>query len=855
MSRRVKIPLIVLGALAGLAIVLIVAGLMVIQTAWFRDIVRDRVVMEVEKSTGGKTEIGAFEFDWKNLRAVVRNFVLHGTEGPAEPALFRAESIEVVLKVVSVFKRQVDIHSLTVERPQGYVRVAVDGTTNLPTPKVKQKSERDPLETVLDLAIRQFTIRNGELQFAHRRIPLNVRGEKLRARLDYDIQGPRYAGMIAMTPVYVQSGKNAALPVNTDVGLEIEKGRIEITRGAFQTARSRLEVAGALTDLKNPRASVRVNGQLVLDEIARAFAEDPMPALRRAPPLALSAAASFANDQLDIAAAQVDLGRSRLNASGVIESVENMTGAIHFDAHLSLGEAGRIMAVSSRPEGVVKLGGDARLAGRGQYAVTGKVAASDVAVTAGPRRLTGIRARMDVTATPDRIRLAGLRLNALGGAFAGEANVRNMDAFQVQGALSGFQLRQLAKDYAQRELAWDGTVSGPVAVSGRLKGGSVARELVANAKLGIAPGTDGIPLSGRLDVTYDGPRDVLNLGNSFLQLPATRLDLAGSINQQLRVRLVSRNLNDFLPAVAVVSANPPKQLPVKLANGEALFDGTVRGRLTDPAIAGRVSMARFAINDQPFDRFSADLNAAGNRAEVRNAVLQRDKLSARVDASVGLRNWRPEPAQPVAAKASLRNATLSDILAAAGKPQKDLSGAVNADAEVSGTVGHPRATANLEIDKALGYSARAKVNYAGTELDAQINVSAPGNARIELAANYGHVPKQYGVGKLRFELKSTGLRLEKIKQIQQQQPNLAGGVELHANGVAAIDNRPGKPRILFSNLDAALRTDALEVSSKPVGSLVATAKTSGQNLLVNFQSDLAQSNVNGRATWLLAGDY
>jgi translocation and assembly module TamB len=851
----VKIPLIVLGSLAGLVVVLIVAGLMVIQTAWFRDLVRDRIVTEVEKSTGGKVEIARFEFDWKNLRAVVRNFVLHGTEGPAEPALFRAQSIEVVLKVVSVFKRQVDIQSLTVERPQGYVRVAADGFTNLPTPKVKQKSERDPIETILDLAIRRFTIRNGELQFAQRRIPVDVRGEKLRARLDYDTLGPRYAGNVAMTPVYVRSGKNPPLPVNTDIGLKIEKGRVEITRGAFRTAQSRLELAGAVMDLKNPRATVRQNGQVVLDEIARAFADKPVPALRRAPPVAVSAAASFANDRLDIAAAQIDAGRSRITASGAIDSIKQMTGAVRFDGNLSLTEAGRIMAVSARPEGVVKINGQARLAGRGQYSVAGRVAASDVAVNAGARRLTGIRVHTDVTATPDHVRLAGLRLDALGGAFAGEANLRNMDTFRLQGTLSGFELRELASDLGRRELAWDGTMSGPVAVSGRLKGGPVSRELVANAKVGIAPGKAGIPLSGRLDVTYDGPRDVLNLGNSFVQLPATRLDLAGSINQQLQVRLVSRDLNDFLPALALASPNPPKQLPVKLRNGEAVFDGTVRGRLTHPVITGRVSMARFAVNDQPFDRFSADLNAGRNGAAVRNAVLQRDKLSARVDASVGLRNWKPEPAQPVTAKASLRNANLRDILAAAGKPRTELSGDVTADAQVSGTVGDPRATAQLSIEKVLGYDARANANYGGNELSANIGLSGPKNARIELAANYRHLPKQYGVGRVRFQLNSAALRLENIKQIQERQPGLEGAVELHAKGDAAIDSRPGRPRILLSDLNAALRANALEVGTKRVGNLTATAQTSGQNLVVDFKSDLAQSNINGRATWLLAGDY
>ena len=60
--------------------------MLVLRSDWFREKVRQRMVAEVEKATGGPSEIGAFQFDWKQMRAEVDGFVLHGTEPPRRAA-------------------------------------------------------------------------------------------------------------------------------------------------------------------------------------------------------------------------------------------------------------------------------------------------------------------------------------------------------------------------------------------------------------------------------------------------------------------------------------------------------------------------------------------------------------------------------------------------------------------------------------------------------------------------------------------------------------------------------------------------------------------------------------------------
>ena len=99
------------------------------------------------------------------MRAEVDGFVLHGSEPPDGPPLFRAGAIVLGIKVVSVLKQAVDLQYLDVRRPQIYVVVYPDGHTNLPAPKVR-RAGKGAIETILDLAIGRFGLENGSFEIA-----------------------------------------------------------------------------------------------------------------------------------------------------------------------------------------------------------------------------------------------------------------------------------------------------------------------------------------------------------------------------------------------------------------------------------------------------------------------------------------------------------------------------------------------------------------------------------------------------------------------------------------------------------------------------------------------------------------
>lgn len=269
MMRRSRIAFIAVGSFLALLLILAMVGVFVARSDWFREKVRQRIVAEVEKATGGRVEIAAFRFDWRKLRAEVDQFVIHGTEPPTAPPLLRAPSVVVVLKIISVFEKKVDIESLDINDPQANLLIAADGSTNIPEPKIKRQTDKTAMEQILDLAIRRFTLQNGIVAVNSKKTPFDARGENLRAQFFYELIGPRYKGDISIQPLHLTYGTDRPLPVNVNLALSLAKNRIDVSSAKLDTAESHVELSGAVADLNNPRGAFQYNVRIALAEMGR----------------------------------------------------------------------------------------------------------------------------------------------------------------------------------------------------------------------------------------------------------------------------------------------------------------------------------------------------------------------------------------------------------------------------------------------------------------------------------------------------------------------------------------------------------------------------------------------------------
>jgi translocation and assembly module TamB len=269
MSRPAKVVLGSLGAVAGVLIAAAIAFLVVVQTDWFKNQVRERMVSVAERASGGRVEIGRFNYDWHALTAEVSPFILHGTEPASAPPFFRAAKIRVGLRIISAFKKKVDIASLQVDQPQFYIVVAPDGSTNVPKPTLGV-SVRKFTQQLLDLKVQRFKVQDGYIEYNSRRIPLDVQGEHLQASLLYDPNGPTYRGDIASNKLRVSARQlREPLMLNLATSLAFQSNSVQILDASLSSSGARLHMQGAVTDLASPRVALSLNASVPVSELKK----------------------------------------------------------------------------------------------------------------------------------------------------------------------------------------------------------------------------------------------------------------------------------------------------------------------------------------------------------------------------------------------------------------------------------------------------------------------------------------------------------------------------------------------------------------------------------------------------------
>src|SRR4051812_45881932 len=97
------------GVLLGIIIIAIVAVFFIIRSQSFHHYVIAKVVDKTQEATGGRVEIGGYDFDMSRLRAVVHDITIHGTESDPATPLATADNVTVGLKIVSLMQQKVDL--------------------------------------------------------------------------------------------------------------------------------------------------------------------------------------------------------------------------------------------------------------------------------------------------------------------------------------------------------------------------------------------------------------------------------------------------------------------------------------------------------------------------------------------------------------------------------------------------------------------------------------------------------------------------------------------------------------------------------------------------------------------------
>src|SRR6185312_8101035 len=186
-NGRVKHRLIWRVALGVVVVVLLVilGGIWYMNTPQFSRFVRGKVISQLEQATGGRVQMGPFQWSLLHLEFTVNNLTIHGLEGPGQIPYLHVDRIYVRAKIISLFERKVGLNYLEVDRPVFHLIIYPDGTTNQPHPKVRSTNKKPVINTIFDLEVNEAQVRNGVAIVNQRAIPFNASGRHLGVIVNY----------------------------------------------------------------------------------------------------------------------------------------------------------------------------------------------------------------------------------------------------------------------------------------------------------------------------------------------------------------------------------------------------------------------------------------------------------------------------------------------------------------------------------------------------------------------------------------------------------------------------------------------------------------------------------------------
>jgi translocation and assembly module TamB len=842
MSRRMKICRNVAIGMAALLLVLAVAALIVIRTRAFQNYVKEKIVAAIQNGTGGVTEIGSFRFDLSTLHAHVANLVIHGSEPAGIAPFVRVESLDLYARVFSQ-GRIAGISALGIERPQVNVLVFPDGRTNLPTPKPSVPSKTTPLETIVDLAVGHFELRDGTLNYNSRRQPLDIQANNLHAQLWYHELERNYQGQLSLQPIYVVAARSAPVTVSVTLPLVLEREQIRLHQARIATPNSTIEIDASLQEPREPTLSAQIRGHIALADLKNiaALPLESRPGLPSSIDLNVDASGSAA--RIRVSAFNLAVGHSSLTASGVLKGAQG-SGPLRFNGNLALSELARLAGIQASVAGNLGLQGEASLDTNNGYQVFANLASPNLAFNQGSLRLRHADLSADVHLAPDRLELNRLRVAALGGEVDANATLDNFAQLSATGQLRHFDIQQLLLLFDQH-LPYGGSISGTVEANGDLHGPGM-HGLEARTVLNIVPGRGGVPLQGRLQADYSGAREDVVVDNSYLSLPHTRLTVAGSLNRRLDVSLTTRDLRDL----------PITNSPVTLNGGQATLTASVSGGLSKPHIDGHLAVNDFQVQNRPFDVLSLDLIASDLGAAVKQGLLTRGAMQASFSASAGLRNWKLLPSNPLSAQVNVQNGDLADIMVLAGQPNQGFSGALTANLHVGGTIGNPIGSATIHVASGtLQEEPFDRIDVKANLSDRLASIPSAtltaGSARIDLAAEFHHPRDSFAAGQIHTTLHTNEIDLAQLHTLRKQAPNTAGRIELTADAVGNLNNS----EFLLTSIQASASAREVTYEGQSYGDLQLQARTNGNTAILNVTSDLAGSNIRVQGTTQLVRGY
>ncbi len=896
-SRALRAVLITLGSLFVLLLV-VLGGLAIYSTTQnFQNRVRSTLVSTLEESTGGKVDLQAIHFSLWHLAVEADGLVIHGLEGPGQAPYLAADRILVRVTLKNFFAhatnstgamKYITLALLHVDRPQVHLIINKDGTTNQPVPKTKSTSNEPVLDTLLDLQASKVELANGTVLLNDRAIPFDLAANDLAVNVRYITASDHYGVTIGISDLRTRMQQMPEAQSRLNVKAELGRKLIAIEEIGFDTGKSsHIDANARVENFDNPVWNVQVKGNLEVPQIS-----------------VLSGFPGLTAGVLDLDIA----GHSCAVTPQVAQQKPRFWQRRHPKEKVADTKA--LPPSPDCPKGYLVAGGAQlhNVGYRDQYVNVGGVnGRADVRVTptellfnaialnlpaggaiAGDLRIHNWLGEIpsDAPAQSATIVAGQKTVNAtakIANAKPPATGTPTIDPTQRAHAyldvkLSNISLRTINEVTEPRkytDLGFDTAVNGPVHVEWGGTTSDLPSSVVVNADLKLAPqgvrrrgAAQDIPVSGIVKAQYRGAGELVTIEQLEAHTPASTIKATGSLALERYVTNLTLNadLRDLSEFDSVLNAagyqtNGKKgsaALPVVL-HGDAHFQGTVKGPLADIDVKGHLQANQLQAHlgsqgDVAIDSVVADAEYTPSGVTVATSTIRRGSALLNVTGAVKPHrivnrhgtSYAFDDFAQVNLDVRLGDAQVHDVLEIAGQGKLPVTGILNVNGHVTGTLGNLTGDANLALRNGVAYdqpfdAIAAAVNVRGQDVTATtLQVKAQG-VQVDGNGAYNLTTKR-----VRAHLQGNSIRLSNLKAVQQAKSPVDGVLTFSADANGTI-TEPG----LVAHLALANAT----YTGKPIGQLNADVRSERDVVFLTANSDLLSAKIQATGQVQLAGDY
>ena len=776
----------------GILILVLATGVsIVVHTEAFNRFVARKIAQKTEESTGAQLSVGKMLIHWGRLQVDFYNLTLRAPAKNEAP-LLSCGHLGVRLKILSPWKRRIDLQAIILDHPILRIQVDSNGRTNLPH-SAAPSSPGTATNRLFDLAVRRFELNSGQIDYNDQQVPVAAELSDLRAKIQFDSVAQIYEGFLGYDRGRIAAKTLTPFEHAGEMSFIADRTKLSIRSLELSSGGTKLSTQGTVTDYSRPRIQGYYQAAIFTPDLARILKEPSLP-----------------------------YGEIQTSGSLLYDSASNQPflNAISMAGHMDAPDL--MVAMDGAPVRARRL--------RANYVVqAGELRVQEVTTEVLGGSLNANFSMSDITGARPTC-----RLNA---------------------SLRGVSLAELAQIVPSNERKGV-RLAGRTNVELQATWNSTPGKAVAHARAAIygpltPPVPTDIPVNGFVDVRYDGTSEIATFAPSMVRTANTQVSLNGVLSKRssLNVDVSARDLHEIAQLISSVGAANPssKSHSGSFADlgGSANFAGQIAGSPSSPHIHGRLTGSNIVAEGTTWRAIQADVDLSSSGVSLQNASLKgTGSTQLAMNGRVGLQNWSFSLASPVSLQANASGISLTDVQRVA-KRQYPIAGTLTTNIAIRGTGKNLAGQASFDISNASAWS--EPIHHLAVRLEGDSN-SVRVTAQLQLTAGPVSADLKYAPKSQHYEarMEAPKLTLSKIQLPHSRGLKLGGAASISASGKGTISQ---------PQLAATLEIPQLQIEDQTVSQLRTQLSIANQHANVFLNSMVAQGYVQAKGDVDLRGEY